>query len=228
MNPDIDHPFVLVIHGGAGTIKKEFMTIEKETAYHEKLKESLQSGYNVLKAGGTAMDAVTAAIIVMEDSPLFNCGKGSVYTNDEIIEMDASIMNGETGAAGAVCGVRTVKNPITAARAVMEHSEHVMLSGVGADHFAQKEGCTIVDPSYFHDENRLNQLKSVKAKEQSLLHRDAQTSNEVVKIGGSAIEFNVTLPEDKKIRHSWRCRVGQTWPPCCRDKYRRNVEQALW
>lgn len=168
----VNSGFVLVIHGGAGTILRENMSPEKEKAYIEKLTEALQAGYKVLKDSGTSLEAVQAAIIVMEDSPLFNAGKGSVYTNDETNEMDAAIMDGKTGKAGAIAGVRTIRNPITAANAVMCKSEHVMLVGRGAEEFAKKAGCVIVDTSYFYDKNRLEQLRKIKDQEKQKLDHD--------------------------------------------------------
>lgn len=189
--------FVLVIHGGAGTILKKNMTPEKEAAYREKLRESLQAGHDVLKNGGTSEDAVQAAIMIMEDSPLFNAGKGSVYTNKETNEMDAAFMDGKTGKAGAVAGVRTIKNPITAARAVKDKSEHVMLTGDGAEEFASKNGIVIVDTSYFFDQNRLNQLRELKEKEKMILDHDGDQG--WTKPDSSEIEFNVDTNPDKKF-----------------------------
>jgi len=129
---------VLVIHGGAGTILKSQMTPEKEKAYQQGLNDALQTGYDILSKGGTALDAVEASIKVLEDNPLFNAGKGAVFTNEGKNELDASIMDGKTLKAGAVAGVTTIKNPITAARAVMDKSEHVMMAGKGAEKFAQQ------------------------------------------------------------------------------------------
>lgn len=156
-------PITIVIHGGAGTILKQNMTPEKEQAYHAALEAALDSGYMVLERGGKSIDAVIAAIKVMEDSPLFNAGKGAVFTNEGKNELDASIMDGSNLMAGAVAGVTTIKNPITAAHAVMMKSEHVMMIGKGAEKFAQEQGLTIVDPSYFFDSTRYKQL--LKAKE---------------------------------------------------------------
>ncbi len=154
--------FTLVIHGGAGTILKSTMTPEKEKAYNQGLEAALQAGYKVLNNGGKALDAVEASIKVLEDNPLFNAGKGSVFTNDGRNEMDAAIMDGSNLKAGAVAGVTTVKNPITAARAVMEKTEHVMLTGAGADKFAKQAGCIIVNPSYFFTEPRWKALQKAK------------------------------------------------------------------
>lgn len=151
--------YILVIHGGAGTITKANMSTEKEAAYRAALTLALQTGYNALKAGKTSLDAVEAAVHVMEDSPLFNAGKGAVFTHDGRNEMDASIMDGKTLMAGAVAGVTTIKNPISAARAVMEKSEHVMMVGPGAEAFAKQAGLTIVDPSYFRTKERWEGLQ---------------------------------------------------------------------
>ena len=161
-------PITLVIHGGAGTIRRENMTPEKEKAYHDALKQALDSGYAVLERGGTSLDAVIATIKLMEDDPLFNAGKGSVFTNEGKNELDASIMDGSNLMAGAVAGVTTIKNPITAAYAVMAKSEHVMLTGRGAEKFAAEQGLEIVDPSYFFDSTRYKQLLRAKEKEFSL------------------------------------------------------------
>lgn len=186
---------VLVIHGGAGTILKKNMTPEKEAAYEEKLREALQAGFAVLDSGGTSVRAVQAAINIMEDSPLFNAGKGAVYTNDETQEMDASIMRGEDKNAGAVAGVGTIKNPINAAIAVMEKSEHVMLAGDGAEEFSESQGVEIVDPSYFKSDVRLKQLQRVKDQEKAVLDHDGDQGD----FDGSENEFNIDYIEDKKF-----------------------------
>lgn len=150
-------PITLVIHGGAGTIKKENMTPEGERKYHEALQHALDTGFAVLRIGGKSTDAVIAAITVLENSPLFNAGKGAVFTYTGKNELDASIMDGSTLKAGAVAGVTTIKNPIQAAYAVMSQSEHVMLAGRGAEQFAAGHGLEIVDPSYFVDSVRYRQ-----------------------------------------------------------------------
>ena len=155
--------FAIIIHGGAGTILKKNMTPEKEAAYKAKLEEAIKVGYEILKNGGSSLDAVEKTINVLEDSPLFNAGKGAVFTNAETNELDASIMDGKTLNAGASAGTTTVRNPINLARAIMERSKHVMLSGKGAEIFAEEQGLTLVDPSYFYTENRLESLKRVKA-----------------------------------------------------------------
>lgn len=157
------HAITLVIHGGAGTILKSQMTPEKEAAYRAVLAQALQAGYAILKKGGRSLDAIEAAIKIMEDSPLFNAGKGAVFTHEGRNEMDAAIMDGQHLAAGAVAGVTTIKNPILAARAVMEKSQHVMLIGKGAEQFAREVGLAIVDPSYFFTQERWEALQRVKA-----------------------------------------------------------------
>ena len=151
--------YVMVIHGGAGTITRKNMSPEKEAAYIAALTKALQTGYEVLKSGKTSLDAVEATIHIMEDSPLFNAGKGAVFTHDGKNEMDAAIMDGKTMMAGAVAGVTTIKNPISAARAVMEKSEHVMMVGRGAESFAKQAGIEIVDPKYFYTKERWDGLQ---------------------------------------------------------------------
>ncbi len=157
--------YSIVIHGGAGTILKENMTPEKEKIYYDKMNEALDKGENILKNGGSSLDAVVETIKILEDSPLFNSAKGAVYTSDGTHELDASIMNGEDTNGGAVAGVTNIKNPITAARAGYEKSNHVLLSGKGAEAFAQMEGCEVVENSYFDTEDRLKTLQRLKAKE---------------------------------------------------------------
>lgn len=158
--------FGIVIHGGAGTILRKNMTPEMEAQYRETLALAIQTGHAILKAGGSSQEAVEKTIHVMEDSPLFNAGKGAVLTADETIELDASFMNGATLDAGAIAGVQTIKHPISAAIAVMEDSPHVMLSGKGAEAFAASQGLELVSPEYFYTERRINALKRVKEKEQ--------------------------------------------------------------
>lgn len=151
--------YVMVIHGGAGTILKKNMTPEKEAAYIAVLTQALQTGYAQIKAGKSSLDAVEATIHVLENDPHFNAGKGAVFTHDGKNELDAAMMDGKTLMAGAVAGVTTIKNPISAARAVMEKSEHVMLVGAGADLFAKEAGLEIVDPKYFWTKERWDGLQ---------------------------------------------------------------------
>jgi len=157
-------PIAIAIHGGAGTIEKSSMTPEQERAYRGKLREALDNGYSVLEKGGSSLDAVVAAITTLEQSPLFNAAKGAVYTYDGHHELDASIMDGRTRAAGAVAGVQRVESPIGLARLVMEQSPFVMLSGEGAEAFAQSQGIPLVDNKLFDTKRRFEQLQ--KAKEQ--------------------------------------------------------------
>ncbi|MCU7492790.1 MAG: isoaspartyl peptidase/L-asparaginase [Ignavibacteria bacterium] len=157
--------YVLVVHGGAGTIVKGMMTQAEEDSIRAKLKEALAAGSNVLKSNGSSLDAVTAAINVMEDSPLFNAGKGAVFNSKGQNEMDAAIMDGKTLMAGAVAGVHHIKNPINLARLVMEKSPHVIMTGDGAEEFARSQGMTMMPESYFYYEKRYEQLQKIKEKE---------------------------------------------------------------
>ena len=157
--------YVVVIHGGAGTILKKDMSPELEEQYRAKLKEALTQSYQKIKEGKSSLLAVEAAIVVMEDSPLFNAGKGAVFTSDGRNELDASIMYGKDKSAGAVAGLTVVKNPIKAAIAVMQKSEHVMMIGKGAEQFAKKEGLEIVNPKYFWTQHRWDALQKVKKAE---------------------------------------------------------------
>ena len=154
--------YAIVIHGGAGTVIRENTSKELQKKYEDKLKEALEVGYSILENGGNSIDAVEKTIKILEDSELFNAGKGSVLTNDEIVEMDASIMTGNDLNAGAVATLKTIKNPISAARAVLEKSEHVFLSGKGAENFAVFNGLETVTNSYFITENQLKQIKKIK------------------------------------------------------------------
>jgi len=158
-------PYGLVIHGGAGTIKKESMTPEMEKAYRDKLQEALDAGYGVLDDGGTAVEAVRATIKVMEDSPLFNAGRGSVFNSIGKQEMDASIMEGHSLNAGAVAGVSRIRNPIDAAIMVKDSTRHVLLSGAGAEAFAEQQGLQMEEEAYFYSEKRKKQLLKVQGKE---------------------------------------------------------------
>jgi L-asparaginase / beta-aspartyl-peptidase len=162
----------IAIHGGAGTILKKNMTPEKEKAYNDKMQEALLAGHAVLEKGGTSLEAIEACIHILEDSPLFNAGKGSVFTNEGKNEMDAAVMDGSNLKAGSVAGLTTVRHPISAALAVMNQSEHVMMIGAGAEQFAASKGLEIVDPSYFRDETRYQQLQRIKDKEKTQLDHD--------------------------------------------------------
>ncbi|MDP9361335.1 MAG: isoaspartyl peptidase/L-asparaginase, partial [Acidobacteriota bacterium] len=172
---------MLVMHGGAGTITRGSMTPEIEKQYRETLEQALRTGQLILTKGGTSVDAVEASIRILEDSPLFNAGKGAVFTHEGKNELDASIMEGKTKKAGAVAGVTILRNPISAARAVMEKSPHVMMVGRGAELFATKMGLEIVDPSYFWTERRWKGLQDELIKEQKRLanpHAEIKSDDE--------------------------------------------------
>ncbi len=157
--------YAIAMHGGAGTILKKNMTPEKEKAYNDAIEYALRAGERVLAKGGSSLDAVVAAIVTLEDSPLFNAGKGAVFTNEGRNELDASIMNGADLDAGAAAGVTTVKNPITLALKVMVNSPHVLLAGEGADKFAKEQGLTLVDNKYFFTQGRWDRLQNLQKKE---------------------------------------------------------------
>ncbi len=157
--------YALVIHGGAGNIKPEMFTPEQEAAYKTKLYEALQTGMAKLNNGDSALNVVVSVINILENSPLFNAGKGAVFTHNGKNEMDASIMDGKTKNAGAVAGVTCIKNPITAAYRVMRNSNHVLLTGKGAEEFAKLQNLEIVDPSYFYTERQWNNLQKYLKKE---------------------------------------------------------------
>ena len=159
--------FGIVIHGGAGTILKENMSDSLEQAYKTKLEEAIRTGHEILANGGTALEAVQRTINVMENSELFNSAKGAVFTNEGKNELDASIMDGATLNAGAVAGVTNVKNPINLAYEVMVNSEHVLLSGKGAEQFAKEQGLEIVDFEYFYTERRFRAMERAREREKS-------------------------------------------------------------
>ncbi|AVF60861.1 isoaspartyl peptidase/L-asparaginase family protein [Vibrio diabolicus] len=162
-------PFSIAIHGGAGTILREQMSNELQQSILADLEASVKAGYQILEKGGDALDAVVAAVKVLEDSPNFNAGKGSVLTNNEMVEMDASVMDGRNQAAGAVAGVRHIKNPIELARDVMRNSNHVLLVGEGAEKFAFEQGHEYTEQDYFFTDRRYEQLLSMREKGQFAL-----------------------------------------------------------
>lgn len=184
--------YALVIHGGAGTILKKNMTPEKEKAYRDALDEALNIGEAILKNGGSSIDAVEKTIHFMENSPLFNAGKGAVFTHDGKNEMDASIMTGKDQNAGAVGGVTNIKNPISAARAVLEKSEHVMMVGRGAEIFAEQKGVETITPEYFRTERRWNSLQNALKSEkgESILSEDEDKDKKHGTVGCVALDKN--------------------------------------
>lgn len=182
----------LVIHGGAGTLLRSAMTSEIEHLYTEALHSILKQGATLLSGGASALDAVTLAVSLLEDCPLFNAGKGSVYTRAGTHEMDAAIMDGESLRAGAIAGVSHLRNPIQAARLVMQHSEHVLLCGAGAESFAASHGAQLEAPQYFHTETRYQQWQ--RATQQSGTHLDHDTANLLEKHSSDA-----PIDPDKKF-----------------------------
>lgn len=168
--------FAIVVHGGAGTILKENMDPELEAQYKAKLEEAIRIGYRILENGGSSLDAVEKTINILEDSPLFNAGKGAVFTHNKRNELDASIMEGKNLNAGAVASVTTVKNPISLARTVMEKSDHVLLAGEGAEAFALDQGFEPMPPSYFYTEDRMKSLERVLDRERASNENNAQAA----------------------------------------------------
>lgn len=173
--------FTIAIHGGAGTILKEDMTPELEAAYIKGLEESLAAGFAVLAEGGTAVNAVKAAIVILEDNLLFNAGRGSVFTKKGVQEMDAAIMNGKTLDAGAVSGLRNVRNPIELANEVMLNSNHVFLSGKGANDFAIKQGIKLEPDEFFFSQFRYDQWKAIRDSDNYSLDHTHQGLEELMR-----------------------------------------------
>jgi len=186
-----EQPIALVIHGGAGAMKKEFMSDSLEAAYLFVLDSALSVGYEILEEGKPSIEAVIAVITILEDSPLFNAGRGAVFTNTEENELDASIMDGATQNAGAIASVKRIKNPILLAQAVMLNSEHVMMAGEGAENFALSQGFVLVDPSYFRVESRLKSLKKVQEaqnKKQNAFYDDYIKNSKFGTVGCVALD----------------------------------------
>jgi beta-aspartyl-peptidase (threonine type) len=177
--------FGLAIHGGAGTLPRAEMSEQRERQYRAGLSAALDAGYALLQGGATSLDAVTRAVVLLEDNPLFNAGLGSVFTHDGHNELDAAIMDGHTLKAGAVCGLTHIKNPIELARTVMEHSEYLMLSGAGAEEFALSRGVELVPSSYFHTAERWRQLERIRAGDAEL---SALTISHVGTVGAVALD----------------------------------------
>src|ERR1051326_8468851 len=173
--------FTIVIHGGAGTILREHMTPDLEAAYTEGLKTGVDTGYAVLEQGGAAINAVKAAIVVLEDNVLFNAGRGSVFTKKGVQEMDAAIMDGSTLDAGSVAGVRNVRNPIELAAEVMRNSNHVFLSGKGANDFAIKQGIKLEPDEYFFSQFRYDQWKAIRDSDNYSLDHTHQQLEELMR-----------------------------------------------
>lgn len=180
----------LAIHGGAGTILRSSMTAELQQQYEQGLQDALQAGYSVLQGGGSAVDAVQAAVVSLEDFPMFNAGRGSVFNNAGGHEMDASIMDGSNLMAGAVSGIRNVKNPVLLARTIMDKSEHVLLCGQGAEQFAKQQGLQFEDDAYFYVQHRYEQWQqALKEDSISLDHNDKKFGT----VGAVALDANGNL-----------------------------------
>ena len=182
--------FSIAIHGGAGTLVKGMMTPEKELQYKIALKTALDKGYKLLANGKSAIDVVEEAVKILEDSPLFNAGKGSVFTAKGVHEMDASIMDGKTLKAGAVSIVTGIKNPVCLARDVMEKSEHVFLAGEGAMRFAKEQDYKIEAPEYFYDEFRYQQWQEIKGSDNFQLDHSIKKDSKFGTVGAVACDQN--------------------------------------
>ncbi|NNE78387.1 MAG: isoaspartyl peptidase/L-asparaginase [Pricia sp.] len=181
-------PFAIAIHGGAGTLVKGMMTPAKEVAYKKALENALDEGYAVLKDGGSAIDAVERSVMALEDSPLFNAGKGSVFTADGTHEMDAAIMDGKTLNAGAVSLISGIKNPVALARSVMEESDHIFLAGQGAMNFAKSLGYPFKKEAYFYDELRYQQWQEIKGSDNFQLDHSAKKDSKFGTVGAVACD----------------------------------------
>lgn len=181
-------PIAIALHGGAGTLTKGSLTAEQEGLYLHALSEARDTGYEILSSGGSALDAVEMVVRLLEDSPLFNAGKGSVFTHSGEHEMDASIMNGKTLEAGAVALVKGIKNPIVLARQVMEHSGHVFLAGAGALDFAGKMGHQILGDDYFYDQLRYDQWQAIKDSDQFDLDHNINPEGKFGTVGAVALD----------------------------------------
>ncbi|QHI38142.1 Isoaspartyl peptidase [Kordia antarctica] len=180
----------IAIHGGAGTLVKGMMTPQLEAEYRAALQKALDAGYKLLEEGKSAVEAVEKAVILLEDSHLFNAGKGSVFTADETHEMDASIMEGKTLNAGAVSLITGIKNPVSLARDVMDKSEHVFLAGEGAMQFAKLQNHTIEDEAYFYDELRHNQWLEIKDTDSFQLDHSVKKDSKFGTVGAVACDIN--------------------------------------
>jgi len=180
--------FSIAVHGGAGTLLRGQMTPEKETAYTSGLQSAIDTGYEILAKGGSALDAVTKAVIVLENNPLFNAGKGSVFTAKGHHEMDASIMEGKYLKAGAVSLISGIKNPISLARDVMEKSEHVFLAGAGALEFAKSMEYTLEEDSYFYNQFRYDQWQEIKDSDHFLLDHSVLKESKFGTVGAVACD----------------------------------------
>jgi beta-aspartyl-peptidase (threonine type) len=182
--------FAIAIHGGAGTVERHLLNEEKQQQYEAGLQAAVDAGYEILNSGGSSLDAVTAAVTVLEDCPLFNAGCGAVFNHEGKHEMDASVMNGSNRMAGAVSGVKNIKNPVVLARAVMEKSEHVFLAGEGAEIFAKQQGIAFEDDAYFYDDFRFEQYKQALKDDRVQLDHSAAGDRKFSTVGAVALDKN--------------------------------------
>jgi L-asparaginase / beta-aspartyl-peptidase len=187
------NPISIAIHGGAGTLLKSAITPEKEALYKAALQNALDAGFNLLSKGSSAIDAVERAVTELENSPLFNAGKGSVFTAEGTHEMDASIMDGKSLEAGAAALVTGVRNPIQLARLIMDKSGHVFLSGKGAETFAHTQHCQFESPAYFHDDFRFQQWQEVKGTDQFQLDHSDNKEHKFGTVGAVALDADGNL-----------------------------------
>lgn len=189
----MNKPITIAIHGGAGTIPRGTLTPERELMYIEALEKARDLGFDILMTGGKALDAIAAAVQSLEDCPLFNAGRGAVFTHEGKHEMDASIMCGETLGAGAVCGVRNIKNPVLLARMVMEKSDHILLSSAGAEHFAKLNGCVFEPDSYFFDDFRHQQWQEALNSDTVRMDHSMPTEWKTGTVGAVALDIHGNL-----------------------------------
>jgi L-asparaginase / beta-aspartyl-peptidase len=186
-------PLAIVVHGGAGTLRREAMTPEREAAYHEALGRALDAGYEVLERGGSSLDAVVAAVRILEDAPLFNAGRGAVLNRDGEAELDAAVMDGRNREAGAVASVRTVRNPVELARLVMQQSPHVLLAGAGAEAFAAERNVTLVPNVWFRTPERERQLQDVLRRREDANAAALEPAHRFGTVGAVAIDRHGNL-----------------------------------
>lgn len=202
-------PFGLAIHGGAGAISKNELRPDLEQAYHAVLKESLVAGYNILSNNGSSLDAVQQAILVLEDSSLFNAAKGAVFTSAGENELDAAIMDGKNLKAGMVAGVKHIKNPILLARTVMEQSSHVMFVGQGAEIFAKEHGFELVSPSYFYTQRQWEKLQRAKEREQKGHQGEISEDEKHGTVGAVALDRHGNLAAGTSTGGMTNKRIGR-------------------
>lgn len=182
--------YALALHGGAGTIDRDQMSPELETAYREGLAKALKAGEDILRDGGSSLESVTASVVELENCPLFNAGKGAVFNSVGEHELDASLMNGQDLSAGAVCGVQLVKNPILLAKSIMENSEHVMMAGKGAEKFAHIQKIEFEKPQYFHTDFRYKQWLAIRDTDEFQLDHTLASNRKMGTVGAVALDIN--------------------------------------